>query len=111
MLFLPQLKNNYNAHFFSMLDNFFNFFDIKTYTINNKIESEIKEILNSNENVEKELTIITIECIKEVFENLLPIIKPYSHYLYWKYEQYKLMSDVARIINAKAHYTFYGLYF
>jgi hypothetical protein len=38
-LFLPQLKNKYNAHFFTMLESFFKSFYIKTYT-KNKIDAK-----------------------------------------------------------------------
>lgn len=54
------------------------------------------------------MSVLTVEGYKSVFENLLPIIEPYSHYLYWKYPQYELMLYVARLVKAKAHSTFYG---
>lgn len=56
----------------------------------------------------KEMTIFTVESINSIFEKLLPVIRPYSNYLYWKYDQYELMSSVAPLVNAKAHYTLYG---
>ena len=46
-LLLPQLKNKYNAHFFSMLEQFFKSLDIKTHTVNKSKDSEILDILNS----------------------------------------------------------------
>jgi hypothetical protein len=49
------------------------------------------------------MTILIIESFNSVFEILLPLIPPYSHYLYLKYDQYKLMSDVARFVNVKSH--------
>ena len=107
-LFLYQLKNKYNAHFFSMLENFFKSLNIKTYTINKANNSEIVNIFTSNELNIKEMTILTVESISSIFKILLPVIRPYSHYLYWKYDQYELMSRVARLVNAKAHYTLYG---
>lgn len=107
-LLLPQLKNKYNAHFFSMLEIFFKSLGIKTYTINKANDSEIVNILSSNDRNIKEMTILTVEGISYIFEILLPEIRPYSHYLYWKYDQYELMSGVARLVNAKAHYTLYG---
>jgi len=42
---LPQLKNKYNAHFFSMLEQFFESLDIKTYTVNKSKDSEIRRNL------------------------------------------------------------------
>ena len=45
-LLLPQLKNKYNAHFFSKLENFFTSIEIKTYTINKIKNSEIVDIFN-----------------------------------------------------------------
>jgi len=107
-LLLPQLKNKYNAHFFSMLENYFKSLDIKTYTINKANDSEIVDILTSNERNIKEMTILTVESISSMFAKFIPLIRPYSHYLYWKYDQYGLMSSVSRLVNAKAHYTLYG---
>ena len=111
-LFLPQLKNKYNIHFFSILENFFKSFDIKVYTINNAKDFETIEILSSSANVNKdnikEMTILTVESIHSMFEKLIPMMKPYSHYFYWKYDQYELMSRAALLVNAKAHLTLYG---
>jgi hypothetical protein len=56
----------------------------------------------------KEMTVLTVESISSMFEKFLPAVEPYSQYFYWKYEQYELMSIVARLVNAKAHYTLYG---
>ena len=89
-LFLPQLKNKYNAHFFTMLEYFFKSLNIKTYIIKKKNSSEIINILSSNERNIKNMNILTIESISSIFEILLPKIKPYSHYLYWKYNQYEI---------------------
>ena len=70
-LFLPQLKNKYNIHFFSILENFFKSFDIKVYTINNAKDFETIEILSSSANVNKdnikEMTILTVESIHSMF--------------------------------------------
>ena len=113
-LFLPQLKNKYNDHFFTILENVFKSLDISAYTINNAKDSEMTEILNSSTKVGttkkniKEMTILTVESIQSIFEKLLPVIKPYSHYLYWKFDQFELMSRVALLVNAKAHLTLYG---
>ena len=109
---MPQLKNKYNIHFFSILENFFKSFDIKVYTINNAKDFETIEILSSSANVNKdnikEMTILTVESIHSMFEKLIPMMKPYSHYFYWKFDQYELMSRVALIVNNKAHLTLYG---
>lgn len=107
-LHLPQLKNRYNAHFFSILEKFFKSLDINTYTINNLKDSETLDILNLNDKNIKEMTVLTVESISSMFEKFLPSVEPYSHYFYWKYEQYELMSIVAQLVNAKAHYTLYG---
>ena len=111
-LFLPQLKNKYSVHFFSKLEDFFKSFAIKVHTINNAKDSETIEILSSSANVNKdnikEMTILTVESIHSMFEKLIPKMKPYSHYFYWKYDQYELMSRVALLVNAKAHLTLYG---
>ena len=109
---MSQLKNKYNIHFFSILENFFKSFDIKVYTINNAKDFETIEILSSSANVNKdnikEMTILTVESIHSMFEKLIPMMKPYSHYFYWKYDQYELMSRVALLVDNKAHLTLYG---
>lgn len=107
-LFLPQLKNKYNDHFFSMLEDFFKSLDIKYHIVNKLKDSESLDVLNSKDKHIKEMSILTIDSISSMFEKLLPAIKPYSKYFYWKYDQYELMSLVARLVNAKAHYTLYG---
>lgn len=43
-----------------------------------------------------------------MFEKLIPILKPYSQYFYWKSSQYELMLNVAQLVNAKSHLTSYG---
>jgi len=113
-----------------MLDQFFESLDIKTYTVNKSKDSEILDVLNSNSGIDdaeslishgpsvrkgnwddrniKEMTVLTVESISSMFEKFLPAVEPYSQYFYWKYEQYELMSIVARLVNAKAHYTLYG---
>jgi hypothetical protein len=131
-LLLPQLKNKYNAHFFSMLDIFFKSLNIKTYitnktknldilnTFNNKtlstnfndsnlIVSQLNNELElmTEKNI-KEISTISIESINTIFFQILPLIEPYSHYLYWKINQYKLMHNVAKHVKAKTHYTLYG---
>ena len=67
---MPQLKNKYNIHFFSILENFFKSFDIKVYTINNAKIFETIEILSSSANVNKdnfkEMTILTVESIQSM---------------------------------------------
>ena len=111
-LFLPQLKNKYSVHFFSILENFFKSFEIKVYTVNNAKDSETIEIISSSTNVDKDnikkLTILTVESIHSMFKKLIPMMNPYSHYFYWKYDQYELMSRVALLVNNKAHLTLYG---
>lgn len=109
-LFLPQLKSKYNAQFFSILEDFFESLDIKTYTINKIKDTETMDILielSFKDNI-KSMTVLTIESIHSIFDKLIPIFSPHSHYFYWKYPQYELMSRLARFINAKAHYTLYG---
>lgn len=54
------------------------------------------------------MTVLIVEGYKSFFFNFLPIIGPYSHYLYWKFPQYELMYYVSRLIKAKAHSTLYG---
>ena len=56
----------------------------------------------------KKMTIFTVEGINYIFEQLIPLIKPHSHYFYWKFDQYELKSRIARLTNAKAHSTLYG---
>ncbi|OSC96138.1 hypothetical protein PYCCODRAFT_1338128, partial [Trametes coccinea BRFM310] len=111
-LFLPKLKNKYNVHFFNILEKFFKSFDIKVYIINKAKDSETIEILSSSANVDKyyikEMTILTVENIHSMFEKLIPMMKPYSHYFYWKYDQFELMSRVALLVKNKAHLTLYG---
>ena len=82
-LFLPQLKNKYSVHFFSILEDFFKSFAIKVHTINNAKDSETIDILSSNANLDnniKEMTILTVESIHSMFEKLISMLKPYSHY-------------------------------
>lgn len=110
-LFLPQLKNKYSVHFFSILEDFFKSFEIKVYTTNNAKDSEAIDIISSTTNLDnniKEMTILTVESIHSMFEKLIPMMKPYSHYFYWKYDQYELMFRVALLVNNKAHLTLYG---
>ncbi len=111
-LFLPQLKNKYSAHFFYILERFFKSLDIKVYIINNAKDSETKEILSSSLKVDtnsiKKMTILSVESIHSMFEKLIPLILPYSHYFYWKFEQFELMSRVALLVSKKAHLTLYG---
>jgi hypothetical protein len=54
------------------------------------------------------MTVLTVEII--MFEKFIPAVEPYSKYFYWKYDQYELISLVARLRlrRAKAHYTLYG---
>ena len=109
-LFLPQLKSKYNAHFFSILEDFFESLDIKTYTINKIKDTETMDILietSFKENI-KGMTVLTVESIHSISDKLIPIFNPYSQYFYWKYTQYELMFRLTRLINAKAHYTLYG---
>lgn len=54
------------------------------------------------------MTVLTVESISSMFEKFIPAVEPYSKYFSWKYDQYELMSLVARLVNAKAHYTLYG---
>nr|QKS32167.1 homing endonuclease [Sphaerobolus stellatus] len=54
------------------------------------------------------MTVLTVESIHSIFEKLIPIFSPYSHYFYWKFPQFELMSRLSRLINAKAHNTLYG---
>ena len=111
-LFLPQLKNKYSVHFFSILEDFFKSSEIKVYIINNAKDSEAIDIISSTANLDKnnikKMTILTVESIHSMFEKLIPMMKPYSHYFYWKYDQFELMSRVALLVNNKAHLTLYG---
>lgn len=43
-----------------------------------------------------------------MFEKFIPMMKPYSHYFYWKYDQLELMYRVALIVHNKSHLTLYG---
>jgi hypothetical protein len=116
-LLLPQTKNKYNAHFFSILEEFFKSNNINTYTINKSKDTETLDILNesillpqhskSTENI-KEMSILTVESINSIFNQFLPLIEPYSQYMFWKYDQYDLLYRVAKLVNAKTHYTLYG---
>jgi hypothetical protein len=126
-LLLPQLKNKYNDHFFSMLEIFFNSLDIKTYINNKSKNQEIIDIINDNslfsfsqssslksksEDLHmlrnKFITVLTIESMNSIFNRIIPLIEPYSNYLYWKLDQYNLMYSVAKLVKGKAHFTLYG---
>ena len=69
---------------------------------------------NENKTVsyKKDMNALIIESLHSIFDKLLPVMKPYSlakHiFFYWKYDQYELMSHVALLVNAKAHFTLYG---
>ena len=106
---MPQLKNKYSVHFFSILKDFFKSSEIKVYTINNAKDSEVIDIISSSANLDKnnltKFTILTVESIQSMFEKFIPMIKPYSHYFYWKYDQLELMYPVALIVHNKAHLT------
>lgn len=106
-LFLPQLKNKYNAHFFTLLESFFTSLNIKTYIKNKINDAEIVDILPANTENTK-MTVLVVEGLTSVFKILLPLIYSYSHYFYWKYDQYELMFRVSRLVEAKAHLTLYG---
>jgi len=123
-LLLPQLKNKFNDHLFSMLEIFFNSLDIKTY-INNKGKNlDIIDIFNDNSLLSfrqstsiksrdedkdiKKMSVLTIESMNSVFKLIIPLIEPYSKYLYWKLDQYYLMYNVAKLVKGKAHFTLYG---
>jgi hypothetical protein len=67
LLLLPQLKNKYNAHFFSMLENFFLSLNINFNTKNNVKDFEIIDTLMSEDNTKK-MTILTVEGIHSIFE-------------------------------------------
>lgn len=54
------------------------------------------------------MTILTVEGIQSMFNMLIPLMKPYSQYFYWKFDQYELMLRLALLVNAKAHLTLYG---
>lgn len=113
-LLLPQLKNKYSTHFFSILESFFKSIDIKTYTKNKIEDSETIDNLDKSLDLTvdevniKEMIVLKVEGYNYLFEKLIPIIRPYSHYLYWKYYQYELMFNVARLVRAKVHSTLYG---
>ena len=59
-LFLPQLKNKYSVHFFSILEDFFKSSEIKVYIINNIIKIFYNIIY-------KKLNYINLEIIKILF--------------------------------------------
>jgi hypothetical protein len=47
-LFLPQLKNKYNTHFFYILEDFFKSNNINTYTMNKSKDPETLDILSAD---------------------------------------------------------------
>jgi hypothetical protein len=70
-----------------MLEKFFKSLNIKTYTINKIKDFESLDILNdgkgtTNDKNIKEMSILTVENINSIFYQFLPVIKPYSQYLY-----------------------------
>ncbi|MGA7806773.1 hypothetical protein, partial [Bradyrhizobium sp.] len=56
----------------------------------------------------KEMSILTINSIDSIIFKFLPVIEPYSHYMFWKIDQYNLMYSVAKLVMANAHHTLYG---
>lgn len=54
------------------------------------------------------MSILTVESIDSIFFKFLPVIEPYSHYMFWKIDQYNLMHSVAKLVMANAHHTLYG---
>jgi hypothetical protein len=54
------------------------------------------------------MSVLTVESINSIFNQLLPLIEPYSQYMFWKYDQYELLYRVAKLVKSKAHFTLYG---
>lgn len=57
----------------------------------------------------KKMSTLRIEGITSIFINLLPLFKIDSKYFYWKFDQYELLEKVSRLVNSKAHLTYYGM--
>ena len=131
ILLIPQIKDKYNDQFLSLIKSYFHSslninshikthktkeFDIRrnigekhfleTLNIN---DSSNKSLVDGiNQNTRSEMTVLTVEGQKFIFENLLLEMKSFSHYFYWKIDQYELLSRVATIVNVKGHLTLYG---
>lgn len=52
---------------------------------------------------------LTVKGIKNVFNSLLPLLKEYSHFLYWKNDSLNLLLWVQQLVKIGGHHTYYGL--
>lgn len=53
--------------------------------------------------------ILTVKGINNVFNSLFPLLKNYSHFLYWKSDSFNLLVWVERLIRSGGHHTYFGL--
>jgi hypothetical protein len=52
---------------------------------------------------------LTVKGIKNVFNSLFPLLKEYSHFLYWKNDSFNLLVWVKQLVKIGGHHTYYGL--
>lgn len=76
--------------------------EIMTNALNSK---GIKAHLDKSANT----LILTVKGIDNVFNSLFPLLKEYSHFLYWKNDSFKLLSWVRQLVKMGGHHTYSGL--
>jgi hypothetical protein len=52
---------------------------------------------------------LTVKGINNVFNSLFPLLKKYSHLLYWKTDSFNLLMWADRLIRSGGHHTYFGL--
>ena len=52
---------------------------------------------------------LTVKGIDNVFNSLFPLLKEYSHFLYWKSDSFKLLAWVRQLVKLGGHHTYFGL--
>lgn len=52
---------------------------------------------------------LTVKGVNNVFDSLFPLMKKYSHFLYWKADSFNLLLWVCRLLRSGGHHTYFGL--
>jgi hypothetical protein len=91
MIFIPQIKTEYNTHFLSQLVLMLNYYNIGT------VDKETGSMAG-----------FTIQGFENVFEKLLPLFLENISLFYWKYPLLEQFIRVKRLMTFNAHHTLYG---
>lgn len=67
--------------------------------------------LNIKTSLEKRAKTYTliVKGMNNVFNSLFPLLKNYSHFLYWKSESFNFLMWVERLVRSGGHHTYFGL--